>query len=557
MKKPIYSPYFFKRNFAFSVIAVVLCSLLLVGIFSYFVYNSNLKTLEQATVTVNDSCYKQVESVLDNLSRICMFFSSYKSISPVFQSQQTSIDLKKETLREEIRTFIACNDYIANITVITEEYTLRHGAAPYTVFSEPQKYKSFDISYSIDDGWPGILRISYTGDSLDFYSVYIDTYTYHLSDLFFAANSYCYAADGTLILGQGSHFLGSNISDTLGIPMDVLESNHIPGFLKASRTVDTTGYTILSLQDKRTVLPQVLLNILGYLSICVLVFAVVVSVIYAQLKRIYRPINKVIDVFKYYLPQNETFIEDDIKFISKCINDPNMGHTTQSAVLQIRKSQLYTLQSQISPHFLGNSLDIISWKSVATLGINNPISESLGILSLFLANSYEFSSMFDTLEHEIDRTNKYISLAQYCFIPNLTVNWNVDPAVLHYAIISMTLQPLIENSIVHGFVSPKSKLHATVDISILPQGNDIEIILKDNGQGMSASVLHAIHDALSSDEAVKHHIGLKNSHLKLKLLYGDKYGITNITSDHNGTRIQLLIPQYVYPDITSPPKNSK
>lgn len=220
---------------------------------------------------------------------------------------------------------------------------------------------------------------------------------------------------------------------------------------------------------------------------------------------------------------------------SNCVSDPDMSEVTQSAILQIRKSQLYTLQSQISPHFLGNSLDIISWKAVDVMGIDNPISESLNVLSLFLSNSYEYSSVFLTIREEIGKTNEYIKLAKSCFIKNLTLNWQVDNDLLQYSIISLTLQPLIENSIVHGFRYPESREHATINISILRQGNDIDITLEDNGSGMSEDTLKELRIALFDEEISKHHIGLKNCHLKLKLLYGPKYGITRIDSSPSGT----------------------
>ncbi len=547
MKKPIYSPYFFRKNMTFSVLAVIICALLLAGVFSYFVFDSNRTSLEHSVNNANQTCYNQVENILDNATRICMFFASYKSISPVFQSQLTDIDLQQATLKEEMRTFIACNDFLAKITVETENYILHHGASMALDFSVPTKYKSFEISYSTDNNWPSVLRISFFSNNTDFYSVDVDIYTSYISSLYFDDNSYCYAPDGTMLLAADTSILGHLIGQHLKLSAEEL-SGSAPGYTKSSRTLGSTGFTIVTLQNNNSILSTVILHILSYLAVCILIFAVVIPIIYLQLKRIYRPIDKVIDIFKYYLPQNETYIEDDIRFISNCISDTDMGQATQSAVLQIRKSQLYTLQSQISPHFLGNSLDIINWKAVGALGLDNPISESLGILSHFLTDSYTYTSMFHSIGDEIARTKEYIKLAQYCFIKNLTVNWQADPGILGFSIISLTLQPLIENSIVHGFLYPENKANAKIDISILPAGNDIEIILQDNGCGMSEKALHELLTTLANEEQSKHHIGLKTSHLKLKLLYGSRYGITNIISNSKGTQIKLLIPQYAYPD---------
>ena len=550
MKKlPRYSFLFYKRALKSAVAIVGVLSLLLFLSFGFFLYRNNLAYAQRNVNTENEKNYLQMDEVLGTCTRICMFFSQYKTVSPVFQSQ-TDVNLHKATLEREISTFISCFDYIAGIRVNTGDYIVTNSAESFPaddVFISAQTNNFFAIKYSNKNSWPNLLQVSYTEQNQNTFAVDLNIYARYLSRQYLGENTYCLAKDGTILLAGDTGKLGKNISEITGLSLRQLQEEKAGAYLTADHHLRESDLIVLTAQSRRDVHYGMYLQIALLFFACMFLLSVSILLIYVILRRIYRPVENVVQVFKYYLPSEENFAEEDIRFISACVGDQDMEEPTRSAVLQIRKSQLHTLHSQISPHFLGNSLDIIKWESVQQLGLKNPIAESLGILSMFLSEAQQYTHMFTTIGEEIERTKQYIRLAVLCFNSHLQVEWDVEPETLHFSIISLTLQPLIENSVIHGFVDPVVEARAKICISIHTQGSDIRIVLQDNGCGMEPDVLAEIQQVLANDEPCSHHIGLKNTHLKLKLLYGREYGITSIQSSSTGTRMELLIPQYDYP----------
>ena len=547
MKKlPRYSVSFYQRALKSAVAIVSVLSLLLFFFFGFFLYRNNLAHAQRAVNTENEKNYLQMNEVLETCSRICMFFSQYKTVSPVFQSQ-TDVNLHKATLEREIATFISCFDYIAGIRVSTEDYVVSQLVTD-TEFIAVETNNFFTIKYAEKSSWPQLLQVSYTGQDANTFSVDLNIYAQYLSRRYIGDSSYCIAMDGTILLASDTEQLGRNISEVTGRPLQQLRgTDKTSAYLTADRPLQDSELIILTAQSRRAAHGGMYLQIAILFFACLFLLSVSILLIYTILRRIYGPVEKVIQVFKYYFPSEENFAEEDIRFISACVGDQDMEEATRSAVLQIRKSQLYTLHSQMSPHFLGNSLEIIKWESVRQLGVKNLIGESLGILSMFLSEAQQYTNVFTTIGEEMERTKQYIRLAVLCFNSHLQVEWDVEPEALPFSIVSLTLQPLIENSVIHGFVDRTLEDKAKICISIHTQGSNIRIVLQDNGCGMEPEVLAEIRQILANDEPCSRHIGLKNTHLKLKLLYGKAYGITSIQSDNTGTRMELLIPQYYYP----------
>ena len=113
------------------------------------------------------------------------------------------------------------------------------------------------------------------------------------------------------------------------------------------------------------------------------------------------------------------------------------------------------------------------------------------------------------------------------------------------AIVSMSLQPFFENSISHGF--SRKETNPKICVRISSADNLIYIEIEDNGKGMSKATLDSILESLKNDEYAHKHIGIKNSHLKLKLLFGEEYGVTDIQSTSKGTYIKITIPKLEAP----------
>ena len=547
--QPKYSHGFYKKTLFLSVGAIAASVAILLSIFSILTYRSYLKSTVDSVAKQNETCYLQINSVLENCTRICMFFSQYQTASPVFQSN-TSEKTKKLVLQKEISTFISCFDYIAGIYVDTGDYVMQGRITePLNDLTSAGTYSSFDISYTDSEKWPHIIRIEYIPESSSFFHVYIDIFADYLSSQYFSENTFCISENGTILMTKDLSLLGQNLAKLKGASArELISSDSSKDFIKSSSALLESTLSAGTIEDKSELLRSVYYPlVLAFLS-CILVLAVAILMLYIILQKIYRPIGNTVEALKYYLPNDDVLAEDEVKFISECIGDYGINEQTQNTVLQIRKSQLHNLHSQISPHFLGNSLESLKWKSAKYLGFNNEISHSIGTLAAFFKDMGHYVKMITTIQAEIEQTKEYIALAVCCFEIDINTQWCVDESLLDYSIINFTLQPLIENSIHHGFRTKEAKERAELKITVeSTDGDDIKITVKDNGDGIEPKTMSELKSNVFSDEPCAKHIGLKNTHLKSKILYGEKYGIKSIKSDQNGTEIIMLIAKHYPP----------
>lgn len=125
------------------------------------------------------------------------------------------------------------------------------------------------------------------------------------------------------------------------------------------------------------------------------------------------------------------------------------------------------------------------------------------------------------------------------FNTRLDYETDIDPALLDYKIPKLLLQPIIENSIKHGIEHTK---HLLIRIMIRQVGDDIEIAVEDDGQGMEEDRLDYIRKLLDDKDAMPEHVGLYNSHRVMQLLYGPAYGLSIQSTQGAGTTVIARIP---------------
>lgn len=362
-------------------------------------------------------------------------------------------------------------------------------------------------------------------------------------------NSYLLSSDGYIILAEDYSYIGKRISDIAKIDFqDILNGTSDVNYLHSEHSFGEEGMLLVSLTPKSRVYKEIIPQMLGLLIAYFFIAAIGISILYLVLLRLYRPIKDVAQVLKYYLPDNDSLMESDAQFIKNCMKRYNTTQNVEAALLRIRKSQLITLHAQISPHLLGNALEAIKWEIIDKFGYRTPLEETIASLTLFLENSYEYQQMITSIRKELDRTKHYANMMIYCFFERLSIEWNVSEDILDSAIVSMSLQPFIENSITHGF--SREEPNPKIVVSISSNNDLIYVEITDNGKGMTSQTLKSITDSLKHDEYAHKHIGIKNSHLKLKLLFGEEYGVTEIHSNSEGTTVRIQFPKLAAPLFT-------
>ncbi len=203
--------------------------------------------------------------------------------------------------------------------------------------------------------------------------------------------------------------------------------------------------------------------------------------------------------------------------------------------ITLRKTELNALQAQINPHFLYNTLDSIAW--MCEEGRNREAEEMTNSLAKLFRISISKGHELITLEKELQHAQSYLMIQKYRYKNQFTFTFTVDPGTLQYLCNKITLQPIIENSIVHGLnMVDEGKIR----IGICQEKDDILITIEDNGVGMTKEQCREILHRESLDRTG---IGIKNVNDRIKIYFGEKYGL-NITSEPDeGTLVLIRIPK--------------
>lgn len=235
--------------------------------------------------------------------------------------------------------------------------------------------------------------------------------------------------------------------------------------------------------------------------------------------------------------------EDELTTIASSFNemlDELNEYIDRVYVLGLKQQQaeLKALQSQINPHFLFNTLETI--RMTAVIDGSKTSSKMIYHLSRLLRYSLQ-SKESVPLYLEIENVQQYLQLVQLQHPNKLTVRVNIAKEIERNSIQRLVLQPIVENYIVHGFKKDSQENQLTIQAEKHDQ--NVWIIVQDNGSGIEKDRLHKIKEHLDDKEHdLIDSIGMKNVHQRLKLKYGDEYGLEVESEAGKGTTITLIIP---------------
>ena len=204
---------------------------------------------------------------------------------------------------------------------------------------------------------------------------------------------------------------------------------------------------------------------------------------------------------------------------------------------QKRKSELKALQSQINPHFLYNTLDSIIWMAEGKK--NEEVVLMTASLARLLRQSISNEDEVVPIANEVEYARGYLTIQKMRYKDKLEFQIDVDPSILHIPLIKLVLQPIIENAIYHGLKYKESK--GLLIIKGFPKDGNAVLQVIDDGVGMDEETLAHIYDR----HKVNYHsngVGVYNVQKRLKLYYGEDYGITYESVVGKGTTATITIP---------------
>lgn len=242
----------------------------------------------------------------------------------------------------------------------------------------------------------------------------------------------------------------------------------------------------------------------------------------------------------------EVMTQDEVGEASACFNrmvDDIRELIDKNYVLAIREreSELDTLQAQINPHFLYNTLDSLYWK--ATESGNDEISEDILSLSQLFRLVLNRGDGIVTVRTEAELLERYLHIQKMRFGKRLTYEISLEQEILEEEIPKLILQPFVENAIVHGFESADGSY--ILRVTGIKDDKNMIFCIADTGVGMSGEQLEAIWDKADNRQYASQRIGryaIKNVRERLELIYHENYALQIESRVGCGTTVVITVP---------------
>ena len=283
--------------------------------------------------------------------------------------------------------------------------------------------------------------------------------------------------------------------------------------------------------------------------LCLLCLAVILLLSTVLARRITQPVLRLKDSMGQMQEKNfdvrlPVTTEDEIGVLTEDFNEmaQNMKELFAKVVKEEnekRRAQIMALQYQINPHFLYNTLASIGF--TASMQQADQIAQMLRVLSRLLRSAIASADRLIPFSQELCNIKDYVFLQQIRYNNQLTVCYQLEEAFMEARVPGMLLQPVVENAISHGLNKKLNrKEEAIVTISLTCEENTLLILVEDNGIGMEPEQIRDIF--LQSEKENQTHVGILNIHQRIRLYFGEKYGLSIASEPGQFTRVTVRLP---------------
>ncbi len=239
---------------------------------------------------------------------------------------------------------------------------------------------------------------------------------------------------------------------------------------------------------------------------------------------------------------------DTYNYMTRAMNE--LIDQQKKASEDLRLAEFKSLQAQINPHFLYNTLDMISWLSRE--GRSREVSDAVLNLSRFYKLTLSRREMVTTLADEVEHVEIYVRLQNMRYHDAITLDVDIPDYLMECAIPKLTLQPVVENAILHGLLE-KKPVGGNILLTGWQSQDEVILLVSDDGVGIPPHKLPSILSgdredtpAHASSEGGAHRTGTNiavyNTHRRLQLLYGDAFGLSYASTPGKGTEVEIRLP---------------
>ena len=566
---------------SFTIMSVCCMCLLGVMLYQQFTRKAENLTVENSRQLLNQTTIN-LEDYLRNMRRIsdAMYYTVIKNTDIGSESLEDSMNLLYEANKDKLVS-VACYTNDGKLTEASPIATEKPGVDVKSQkwiqdaagelenfhFSTPHVQNLFDdpsYRYYWVVSLSRTVELTRNGNSM-LGVLLVDMNYSSIEQLLEKANTdtsgeyvYLMAPDGEIIYHPKQNLIHmglyeENNTEAAGYEDTTVKENfHGEKRLVTVKTISYTGWKLISVVPMKSFS----MGMTGMRNLVVLLVALTVLavVILNQMvsARISKPLRRLNDSVKEWEAGN---MNPDI-YIGGSMEVEQLGKTLRSTVAQIRqlmddivveqeekrKSELDALQSQINPHFLYNTLDSIVWM-ITGERYDDAVFMITQLASLFRISLSKGKTVIK-IEDEVKHARNYMNIQKIRYKNSFEVDFQIEEDILDGCIVKLVLQPLLENAIYYGmeFMDGEGEIH----VRGYRKDKDVYLEVEDNGLGMPEEEAAEL---LNGKERPHKHgsgVGLVNVHSRLKLRFGEAYGLVIHSCPDEGMMVQIHIPYIPY-----------
>lgn len=315
-------------------------------------------------------------------------------------------------------------------------------------------------------------------------------------------------------------------------------------------TLQTNHWKLAAVFTQEEILDKV--KYIKYITFGVIILLIGIAVFLTNMLASYitKPISILAESMKGIQGENISFVStthpfNEMEVVNQGVHD--LVERVKILLEQInmeqeikRQLEFSVIQTQIHPHFLYNTL--YSIKGLCDMGMNVEASAMITALSNFFRISISCGEEIISIEDEFSHIRNYLFIQEMRYGDDFSYEITIEPDILFYSIVKLTLQPLVENAIYHGVKQKRGT--GWIKVSAYKQDEFLHFVVQDNGLGMSSERLAEIRQSLENREFGMGKIGLgvRSVHERMRIHYGKEVKFTIESKLNEGTIVTLIIP---------------
>lgn len=567
--------FFAKLFICFAVISIVPVAVL--GTLTYIISsNVSMRNVEYQAMKTVDNATSSLDRTIGEyesaLSYFCADIETIKMISAdqVTENSRTSIYQKMYILLAGKSTKVAMHlikaddSFRLSTSVIPEVYNIKNhsnwgvfrkinasnDAVTYSnrYISKTGKSYSMAVAHSIkNDG--NIIAYAIIDIPADVFKTALDAVNVSLPIRYAVVDENNYLLYDEIFSALNEIFLDTNLRNQMASePSRKLYLNNPQRFVTWNTTKG--NYPLRVVSSIPVELVVINSNYIMVTTFSVAIAAILLCLILSPLiiRSLTRPLNSIVQTMNHVqggdtearvaVKNNDEFGFIGTRLNSMLDNLNELYATNLEKQNRLRLAELKALYSQINPHFLYNTLDSIKW--LAKLNGVDDIVLIVSQLGRLLKNSIRNQKETVTVSEEMKLIESYLSIQKIRYSDKFDVDLQVEEDIMDSIVPKFIIQPIVENSIIHGIEDKLGKAHLTIN----GWSEDHKIIfeIKDDGVGISEEKLQQIQNSTSGQSPGSDSIGIANVNKRIKLYYGDEYGLDIRSAKNIGTITRITMP---------------